>query len=71
MLAKMRQISIDYKAIKLYFKLLKDSLQNSEHNQELILQMTELLHHAMVQPDIAEVNQLMCLRGLLMLMHND
>lgn len=33
--------------------------------------MTELLHHSMVQPDIVEVNQLMCLRGLLMLMHND
>lgn len=37
LIAQMRSISIDYKAVKLYFKQLKDSLQNREHNQELIL----------------------------------
>jgi hypothetical protein len=32
LLSKMRSISIDYKAVKLYFKLLKDSLKNQDHN---------------------------------------
>ncbi|MFO0117251.1 MAG: hypothetical protein ACK521_06445 [bacterium] len=47
----MRALSIDYKATKLYFKLLKESLHNKDHNQELIVQMTELIHHEMTQPD--------------------
>lgn len=71
LIAKMRSVSIDYKAVKLYFKQLKESISNRDHNQELILQMTELLHHEMAQPDVEQVSQLMCLRGLLMLMHND
>lgn len=70
-MARMRQLSIDYKATKLYFKLLKESLHNKDHNQELILQITELIHHEMTQPDASQLVHLMCLRGLLMLMHND
>jgi len=35
------------------------------------LQMTELIHHEMSQVNVTQVTQLMCLRGLLMLMHND
>ncbi len=70
-IAQMRALSIDYKATKLYFKLLKESLHNKDHNQELIVQMTELIHHEMTQPDPTQVLHLMCLRGLLMLMHND
>jgi hypothetical protein len=67
----MRTIGIDYKATKLYFKLLKESLNNREQNQELVLQMIELLHHEISQPDVDQVHQLMCLRGVLMLMHSD
>ena len=33
--------------------------------------MTELIHHEMNQPDPTQIAHLMCLRGLLMLMHND
>lgn len=31
-MARMRQLGIDYKATKLYFKLLKESLANKDHN---------------------------------------
>lgn len=43
----MRSLGIDYKATKLYFKLLKESMNNKDQNQELILNMTELIHHEM------------------------
>lgn len=33
--------------------------------------MTELINHEMTQPNVSQVTQLMCLRGLLMLMHSD
>lgn len=47
LLNKMRILSIDYKATKLYFKLLKDSYTETDQNQEAIVQMTELIHHEM------------------------
>lgn len=37
LIAKMRTLSIDYKATKLYFKCLKDGIANNEHNQDLII----------------------------------
>lgn len=33
--------------------------------------MTELIHHEMSQYESSQIIHLMCLRGLLMLMHND
>lgn len=45
LLQKMRALSIDYKATKLYFKFLKESYNNTEQNQEVILSMTELIRH--------------------------
>jgi hypothetical protein len=44
-LNKMRGLTIDYKATKLYFKLLKDSFNDKDANQDAIVQMTELIHH--------------------------
>jgi|694.fasta_scaffold148099_4 uncharacterized protein (DUF2344 family) len=44
-LNKMRGLTIDYKATKLYFKLLKDSFNDKGLNQDAIVQMTELIHH--------------------------
>jgi hypothetical protein len=41
----MRGLTIDYKATKLYFKLLKDSFNDKDANQDAIVQMTELIHH--------------------------
>ena len=41
----MRTILIDYKAAKLFFKLLKDSYKDPEQNKDAIIQMTELIHH--------------------------
>jgi hypothetical protein len=32
LIAKMRTLSIDYKATKLYFKCLKEGIQDKEHN---------------------------------------
>ena len=45
LISKMRTILIDYKAAKLYFKLLKESYGDSEQNKDSIIQMTELIHH--------------------------
>jgi hypothetical protein len=45
LISKMRTILIDYKAAKLYFKLLKESYGDSEQNKDAIIQMTELIHH--------------------------
>lgn len=55
LIAKMRTLSIDYKATKLYFKCLKDGIANNEHNQDLIIQMTELINHEMTQPNVSQV----------------
>ena len=45
LISKMRTILIDYKAAKLYFKLLKESYGDSEQNKDSIIQMTELINH--------------------------
>lgn len=41
----MRSILIDYKAAKLFFKLLKESYADSERNKEAITEMSELIKH--------------------------
>jgi len=65
---QMRHLQIDFKAIRLYFKLLKQATKNDAVYRKSITELTELIMHQYSCSDSPEM-RLMCTRGLLMLLH--
>lgn len=70
---QMRHLQIDFKAVRLYFKLLKSALKgNDETFRSKVMEMVELILFEWSQvKDNAEAPEMriMCARGILMLLH--
>ena len=69
----MRIYGIDFQGVQLYFRQLKEAMNKKnpdDYNMSLSL-LIEVIKHEYNQNKSNQQTQLMCARGLLMLMHND